>query len=109
MLTNPRKPGRRTWLLTLAATLIFTPLAVAQQGKPGNVKAPTGNSPLADVFAGDDGGAYYVSEVGKNVYWFAEHPGRDYAHVFKGNRDGNQIKGKYWSIPKDKAATHGQL
>lgn len=81
----------------------------------GKVKAPTGNgtSPLARVFAGNDGGAYYVSEFKrsgkKRVVWFAEHPGRGYAHVFRGVRTGSTIAGQYWSIPKAKATTTGQL
>lgn len=66
------------------------------------------SSPLAHCFAGNDGGAYYVSEVGDKVYWFAEHPGRDYAHVFHGTRDHGTLKGQFYSVPKDRATTHGQ-
>lgn len=76
--------------------------SVATESHPGT------GSPLAHCFAGNDGGAYYVSEVGNKVYWFAEHPGRDYAHVFHGTRDHGTIKGQFYSVPKDRATTHGQ-
>jgi hypothetical protein len=125
-----QRPAR--WIATLAAALLLMPAAWSQANKPGNKKnnapeksktGPTNKSgadnmkadtnpresPLADVFAGDDGGAYYVTEKGTQVYWFAEHPGRDYAHVFKGTRAGSVITGKYWSVPKDKATAHGTV
>lgn len=79
----------------------------------GNVEGLSGNtgtnSPLAHVFIGSDGGAYYVTEVGNEVYWFAEHPGRDYAHVFRGTRQGDRIEGRFLSVPKDRATSHGQV
>lgn len=68
-----------------------------------------GKSPLASLFAGNDGGAYYVTEVGKSVYWFAEHPGRGYAHVGFGTRQGNMIRARYWSVPKGKATNTGTV
>lgn len=80
-----------------------------------NVKTNTGGgkSPLADVFAGNDGGAYFVSEFNQNgkkrVVWMGEHPGRKYAHVFRGVRTGSTISGNYVSISKYKATSAGQL
>jgi hypothetical protein len=74
------------------------------------IKSDAGtHHPLANVFAGNDGGAYYVIEVGGHVYWFAEHPGRDYAHVFHGTRKGNKITGSFYSVPKDTATSQGQV
>ncbi|MEO0471215.1 MAG: hypothetical protein AAF206_16420 [Bacteroidota bacterium] len=103
--------------LVLAMLILFLALATqlsAQTRTNGNsiggIKANTSNkSPLAKVFAGNDGGAYYVTEVGKRVYWFAEHPGKDYAHVFEGIRTGGTIKGKYWAVPKGGKTTTGSL
>ena len=46
------------------------------------------------------GGIYYVREIENEVFWFAEHPGRNYAHVFKGKKQGNKIIGKWWDVPK---------
>lgn len=98
--------------LSLLALLLLAPGGAArgQAAAVNQVKAPSAaNSPLASVFAGDDGGAYYVTEVGQKVYWFAEHPGRDYAHVFVGTRDGDTIKGRFYSVPKDRGTAHGQV
>ncbi len=96
----------RIGLFLIAAQISISAPAAAQ--KLG-VKVPENGkgSPLAKVFAGNDGGAYYVSEVGKFVYWFAEHPGRNYAHVFAGTRKGNAINGKYWSVPKGRKTSQG--
>lgn len=90
----------------LDATFGLIPHAYAQGIKAD--KKPI-ESPLADVFAGNDGGAYYVTEVGSQVFWFAEHPGRGYAHIFLGKRDGNNISGSFWSVPKGKAMASGNL
>lgn len=96
--------------LGIVALSLFAITSFAQKAAVSQVaNTATAKSPLASVFAGDDGGAYYVSEVGKNVFWFAEHPGRDYAHVFFGTRTGDTIKGQYRSVPKDKATTYGEL
>lgn len=78
-----------------------------------NLEVLSGNtgtsSPLARVFVGSDGGAYYVTEVGNEVFWFAEHPGRDYAHVFHGTRDGDRIEGEFLSVPKDRVTSRGRV
>lgn len=80
------------------------------QPSPSTITNKTAaHTPLAPVYAGNDGGAYYVTQVGEKVYWFAEHPGRDYAHVFHGTREGDVIKGRFHSVPKDKATTLGQV
>ena len=82
---------------------------------PGNVKTngDTGKSPLASVFAGDDGGAYYVSEYkekGKpTVVMYGEHPGRGYALIFRGSRSGSIISGNYLCLPRAKSQSYGSL
>jgi|GEM_PF-2143223 len=64
---------------------------------------------LAPVFVADDGGLVYLKETDKYVYWFAEHPGRGYSHVFRGTRNGYRIKGKMISVPKYAAKTVAHL
>jgi hypothetical protein len=100
-----------------SALLIVLMLATAASAETSShasrSDAASGSQPpLAAVFAAEDGGAYFVSELadGPNrsqVFWFAEHPGRDYAHVFEGTRQGRTIKGKYWSVPKGRQITKG--
>ncbi len=71
---------------------------------------------LTRRFLGDDGGIYYVREVGDRVYWFGEslRPAgafgseRDavaFANVFVGRRTGDEITGEWFDVPKGR--THG--
>lgn len=75
---------------------------------------------LTRRFLGDDGGIYYVREVGDRVYWFGESlttPGalgresdaRVFANVFAGRRDGNDVTGEWFDVPKGRAHSAGTL
>lgn len=71
------------------------------------------NSPLAQAYKGNDGGAFYVTvkKIGsKNkVYWFGEHPGQGYSHLFEGEVKGNQVEGTFWGVPKYGEPTSGKV
>ena len=109
-----RRPTRRPAKPVIGAKKGKTPPA-----GPNTVKTNpgTGKAPLASVFAGDDGGAYFVSESKmfgkkskkKRVVWMGEHPGRKYAHVFRGVRTGNTISGNWICVSKYKSTGSGQL
>jgi CubicO group peptidase (beta-lactamase class C family) len=57
---------------------------------------------LQGIYRGDDGSAYYQRVVGNTIVGFGEHPGRDYAFVFRGERsaDGASIAGTFWDVAK---------
>jgi hypothetical protein len=92
------------YILLLTFTLIFSAsMANANNHVAGGGLAePTDPAriQLAPIFVGDDGGIIYLRETGDNVYWYAEHPGRGYAHVFRGHRNGARIRGRMISVPK---------
>ena len=75
---------------------------------------------LTGYWSANDGGHYYIRQVGNTVYWLGEHPDGHWTNVFKGNlmnntreaiRAGRQvtIEGAFYDIPKGKAEGQGVL
>ncbi|MFZ1699290.1 MAG: hypothetical protein WBO10_17010 [Pyrinomonadaceae bacterium] len=60
-------------------------------------------------FAADDGGAYFIRQIGNKIYWVGEDPKGGYANIFAGTVTGNKITGKWWDIPKGRAKGGGDL
>ncbi len=93
------------------------PTGQSAEGKvnpPSNTRpaGPTGlidNQQLANVYRANDGGAYYVRTLQNKVYIFGEHPGKEYAVVIEGTRNGQFITGQYWDVPKGKRANKGSV
>ena len=103
----------RLSLITAVATLAVAAPASAQIGStppppppPPPVLAPVDPAiapqALQRIYRGDDGSAYYQRVVGTTVVGFGEHPGRDYAFVFRGtvSSDGKTITGTSWDVAK---------
>jgi hypothetical protein len=67
------------------------------------------SSPLKPIYRSDDGGILYVRAVGDNVYGFGEHPGKKYAYVLSGTRNGDFINAKFWDIPKGTLTEYGSI
>ncbi len=57
----------------------------------------------------NDGGHYYVRQVGNQVFWFGEHPGGNWANVFKGTLNGTTLRGSFYDVPKGRIAGKGEL
>ncbi len=98
-------------LIITFAMVNLTSSAFPQCNTVGGVAEATDPSEieLAPVFAGDDGGLVYVRQIDDSVYWFAEHPGSGYSHVFKGRREGARIRGRMISVPKYADTTTGRV
>ena len=64
---------------------------------------------LNGYYEGDDGGAYFVRQVGDKVYWFGEDPNGAWANVLMGTIVGNKINAKFWDIPKGKTQGMGDI
>jgi microsomal dipeptidase-like Zn-dependent dipeptidase len=98
------------------AMLLLCGLAVATAVWRGSQKAEAAPPPPAPLVAelngyykADDGGAYFLRQIGAKLYWFAEHPNGSYANVFRGEIKGNQVAGDFWDVPKGKAQGAGQV
>lgn len=81
-----------------ALFILMTPLG-ARADEIGGWANP-GTAALAPVFKTSDRGIAYVTEKDGDVFWFAEHPGAGYSHVFRGKRTGTEIRGRFISVPK---------
>lgn len=100
-------------LLLLSLLFIATgAMAQAQNQSIGGTLAESTDPSelaLAPVYVADDGAIVYLRETDQAVYWFAEHPGRGYAHVFKGRRNGATIRGRMISVPKYGSTKTGRV
>jgi len=64
---------------------------------------------LNGYYEGDDGGAYFVRQVGDKVYWFGEDPHGAWANVLMGTISGNKITARFWDVPKGKTKGMGEI
>src|SRR5712691_7179934 len=92
-----RKRARR--LVTLLACALF--LCVCANGSPINE--------LNGYYEGDDGGAYFIRQIGDSVYWFGEDPNGAWANVLVGTISGNKITARFWDVPKGKTQGMGEM
>src|SRR6266404_7510154 len=60
-------------------------------------------------YRGDDGGAYFVTQVDNKIYWVGETANGDYANVLSGTISGTKIVAHWWDIPKGKAGGSGDV
>lgn len=66
---------------------------------------------LNGTFRGNDGGTYYIRQVGSDVWWFgrsADQP-PTFANVFKGVRNGNTITGAWSDVPLGRTRGAGTM
>jgi len=64
---------------------------------------------LADLtgrWSADDGGTYYLRQVGDILYWFGENS--YWANVFYGRIEGNRIRGSWADVPKAGKSVQGK-
>jgi len=64
---------------------------------------------LNGYYLADDGGAYFIRQIGDKVYWFGEDPNGTYANVLMGTITGNKITARYWDVPKGKTQGMGEI
>src|SRR5882724_12949714 len=64
---------------------------------------------LNGYYESDDGGSYFIRQIGNKIYWFAEDPHGAWANLMTGTTDGKQIHGRFWDIPKGKTKGMGEI
>src|SRR5947207_1413505 len=94
---NLRKKTQR--LVTLLACALFL----------GVCASAVSAKDLNGYYEGDDGGAYFIRQMGNKVYWFGEDPQGGWANVLTGTIDGTQIHARFWDIPKGKTKGMGEI
>jgi microsomal dipeptidase-like Zn-dependent dipeptidase len=92
-----RKQARR--LVTLLACIILL----------GICASATSAKMLNGYYEADNGGAYFVRQIGNDVYWFGEDPNGAWANVLIGTISGNKITARFWDVPKGRTQSLGDL
>src|SRR6266550_1360387 len=64
---------------------------------------------LNGYYEADNGGAYFVRQIGDSVYWFGEDPNGGWANVLVGTISGNKITARFWDVPKGKTQGMGEM
>lgn len=59
-------------------------------------------SDLNGIWKADDGGTYYVRQIGDDVWWLgmSGDNGRSWTNVYKGKKIGNRVEGQWADVPR---------
>jgi hypothetical protein len=84
---------------TIATKQIKPPFAIAQ------ANGLTGN------WSSNDGGTYYLRQIGNNIWWYGESGdgGKRWSNVFRGTISGNKIIGHWADVPKGSILGSGEM
>jgi hypothetical protein len=85
-----------------ARTAAAAPAAIAPPAPAPIAAAPLN---LTGVWSGDDGGTYYLRQIGDRLWWYGQSGdgGRAWTNVLHGGIQGNRITGSWADVP------HGQI
>lgn len=66
---------------------------------------------LTGVWGCNDGGTYYIRQVGNEVWWYGQssNNGSTWANVFNGQIRGSQIVGRWADVPKGRIVNAGTM
>ncbi|TCP69719.1 hypothetical protein [Baia soyae] len=80
-----------------------------EQAKPG---IGTQAIDVTGVWRGNDGGLYYIRQVGNTVWWTGlsnNGVGTNWTNVFKGQLTGDKAAGTWADVPRGAVMSHGNL
>jgi hypothetical protein len=66
---------------------------------------------LSGVWNGNDGGTYYLNQVGERLFWYGESGARNpnWSNVFVGRVNADRVRGEWADVPKGRARNEGRL
>ena len=66
---------------------------------------------LNGIWQANDGGTYYIRQIGDNVWWLgmSADDGRHFTNVYKGVLNGNSVRGSYADVPRGGVRSGGSL
>ena len=66
---------------------------------------------LNGVWKANDGGLYYVRQVGTDIWWvgMSADEGRSWTNVFRGTKNGATVVGEWADVPRGGANANGML
>ncbi|MEH2365090.1 hypothetical protein [Nostoc sp.] len=78
---------------------------------PPNPRPPLPVINLTGKWQADDGGTYYIRQIGNQVWWYGEYSPTNpaFSNVFNGTINNNQISGNWADVPKGSALSSGSI
>ncbi len=69
------------------------------------------NLSLTGQWKCDDGGIYYIRQVGEQVWWYgqSDNDGASWSNVFRGRIQGNRVMGQWADVPKGNNRGAGEM
>lgn len=64
---------------------------------------------LTGVWSCDDGGSYYVRQLGGNVWWYGESSNGRWSNIFHGAMNGDWVDGLWLDVPKGRDRNNGAI
>jgi hypothetical protein len=104
---------RRLAIIFLIIGMLVSPLVtpLLRRSEAVSEAAILDGEDLTGPWGGNDGGVYYVRQIGNAVWWMGLDgaDGKNFSNVFHGTRVGNLITGEWSDVPRGGAASSGSL
>jgi hypothetical protein len=78
---------------------------------PGPQVAQTFSGDLSGRWSGNDGGRYFMRQVGSDLWWYgmSGDGGASWTNVFQGRLEGSQVRGRWADVPHGRTMNQGEL
>jgi hypothetical protein len=72
---------------------------------------PPASSNLTGRWNGNDGGRYFLRQVGNELWWYgmSGDGGASWTNVFQGQIEGNMVRGRWADVPHGRITGHGDV
>ena len=77
----------------------------------GVTQAPQAAQDLTGQWRANDGGTYYINQIGNTVWWYGESGdgGATWTNVFHGTIQSNRVVGEWSDVPKGRIDSSGEM
>ena len=84
---------------------------VTKPERPDNSLLIAQASNLSGAWNCDDGGVYFIRQVGNELWWYGQSSGggRAWSNVFHGVIRGDQVAGRWADVPKGRNREYGEM
>src|SRR5215468_8958646 len=81
---------------------------------PPGPAAPPGGSSLTGTWMANDGGMYFLRQIGDTLWWLGLsggllHPGLQFCNVFHASVTGSAVTGEWSDVPRGATSGRGTL
>lgn len=64
---------------------------------------------MTGVWSCNDGGTYYIRQLGNNLWWYGESSNGQWSNIFHGALDGDWLEGLWLDVPKGRDRDNGAM